>query len=242
MKLKIVIFTLLLTILSCKKEEKLASSSAEKSIEQTLKNFPMIDKKLIKVKEVNLDSLSISLYRNSKIEPYDEILIFEKNKRFYAIPFFSNMYFDFWNFKNENQKQLYPKTNTTFEIQIKKIITDLNLKPGEFDLLIQELVKSILNSESNLELKPKIFENYVYSTFKVDKYKIEEVDSCLNRSKKVYNHILNESKKTIRYNQFYLDNENGRVYEFINESHKKGENKFIINVYRIDCFSYRLNI
>ena len=162
MKLKIVIFTLLLTILSCKKEEKLASSSAEKSIEQTLKNFPMIDKKLIKVKEVNLDSLSISLYRNSKIEPYDEILVFEKNKRFYAIPFFSNMYFDFWNFKNENQKQLYPKTNTTFEIQIKKIITELNLKPGEFDLLIQELMKSILNSESNLEFKPKTLEHYVY--------------------------------------------------------------------------------
>lgn len=242
MKLKIIIFTLLLTILSCKKEEKLAFSSAKKSIEQTLKIFPIIDKDLIKVKEVNLDSLSISLYRNEKKEDFDEIIVFRKKDKFYSIPFFSNMYFDFWNFKNEQQKQLYPKTNTTFEKQMKNVVTELNLKPEEFGLLMEELMKSVLNAETNLDLKPKIFKNYIYMTYRVNKYKIEESDSCTKRTEKIYDIVFKESKKTMRNNQFYLDSENGRVYELINDSRKKGDLKFRIKTYRIDCFSYPLNI
>lgn len=232
----------LLIIFSCKKEKNNTFNSAESSIKYTLQSFPMIDKNLKKVKEVNLDSLSISIYKNPNKDDYDEILVFRKKHKFYAIPFFSNMYFDYWNFKNEEQKQLYPKTNTTFEKQIKNTVNELDLKPEEYGLLIEQLMKSVLNAETNLELKPKIFENYIYMTFRVDKYKIDESDSCVKRTEKIYNDILTESKKTIQYNQFYLDSENGRIYELINDSRKKGDLKFRIKVYRIDCFSYPLNI
>lgn len=206
------------------------------------RNFPMINKDLEKVKEISLDSLSISLYKNPKKEDYDEVLVFRKKANYCAIPFFSNMYFDYWGFDNESQKQLYPKTNTTFEKQLKKVITELKLNPNEFDLLKNELMKSILNTESTLYFKPKLFENYIYMTYRVDKYKIDETDSCLKRTQNVLNEILNESKNTIQYNQFFLDSQNGRVYKFINESRKKGELKFSIKVYRIDCFSYPLNL
>ena len=229
-------------ILSCEKQKDNVFDSEQKSIKFALENFPMIDKNLEKIKEINLDSMSISLYKNPKKEDYDEVIVFRKNRKYFAIPFFSNMYFDYWNFNDETQKQLYPKTNTTFERQLKNLVTELNLNGNEFDLLKNELMNSLLNTESNLYLKPKIFENYIYMTYRVDKYKIDESDSCQKRTQNVFNQILNESKKTIQYNQFFLDSKNGRVYEFINDSRKKGELKFKIKSYRIDCFYYPLNI
>lgn len=101
---------------------------------------------------------------------------------------------------------------------------------------------SILHAETNLDSKPKLFENYVYSNFRVDKYKIEESEECIKRTTVLFNKILDESKKTLRNNRYYLDSENGRVYEYINESKKRGEFKFRIEVYRIECFGYNLSL
>ena len=242
MKQITLILTVFTLLISCNNNDKYGFDSLEESIKSVLENFPMIDKKLEKVLRVDLDSLSITLYKNPEKENYNEVLVFEKNKRFYSIPFFSNMYFDYWDFTNEKQSQLYPKTNTTFEKQLKILVRELNLKPADFTILTKVMMSNILNTETNLYLKPKIFENYVYSTYRVDKYKMEEFDSCVNRTKSVFNHILKDSKKTILYNQYFLDSKNGRVYEFINDSKKRGELKFKVKTYRIDCFSYKLNI
>ncbi|KQS91519.1 hypothetical protein [Chryseobacterium sp. Leaf394] len=230
-------------ITSCEKQNS-GFDSAEKSINSILKDFPMIDRKLEKSKELDLDSLSISIYRNPEKIDYDEILVFRKKNKFYAIPFFSNMYFDYWNFEGEKQKQLYEKTNTNFSIELKKIVTELNLTQEEFGLIFEELMENILNTETNLHLKPKIFQNYIYSINRVDKYKIEENDSCLRKTNEIYNKILKDfnRKEALRNNQFYLDSKNGRVYEFINDSRKKDDFKFNVKTYRIECFSYRLEI
>ncbi|MDR7731532.1 hypothetical protein [Riemerella anatipestifer] len=227
----------LLFTLFCNKTQKKGFDSEEKSIKSVLQKFKMIDENIEKIKEVNLDSISISLYKNPQKEVYDEIIVFRKKDRFYSIPFFSNMYFDYWDFKNEEQSQLYPKTNSTFEAQIKEVVSELDLNSTEFNLIIEELMKSVLNTETNLDLKAGIFKNYVYSTVKVDRYKSEDIDTCTKRTEEIYQYILNETNKTIRYNQFYLDSQNGRVYELIN----KGELKFRIKIYRIDCFTYHLN-
>ncbi|KMQ60968.1 hypothetical protein ACM40_14755 [Chryseobacterium sp. BLS98] len=228
--------------ISCNKENTSGFETSEASINSLLENFPMINKNLEKIKKIDLDSLSITLYENPEKEDYDEILVFEKNKRFYSIPFFSNMYFDYWNFTNTNTPQLHPKTNTTFEKQMNILVKELRLNPKEFQILTKALMNNVLNTETNLYLKPKIFENYVYLTYRVNKYKMEESDSCINRTKNIFNYILKESKKTSRYNEFFLDSENGRVYEFINNSKKRSQLKFKIKTYRIDCFSYPLNI
>ncbi|UFH30737.1 hypothetical protein LNP04_12205 [Chryseobacterium sp. C-71] len=171
-----------------------------------------------------------------------KVLVFEKNKHFYAIPFLSNMYFDYWGFRNETQLQLYAKTNTTFEQQFKDVIRELKLKPDEFRLLFDELMLSILHTETNLHFKPKILENFVYSTERVDKYKIEESEVCIARTKRIFEEIKKDSQKTWRYEKYFLDSENGRVYKLINTSHLSGKFSFQIQVYRIDCFSYSLNI
>lgn len=237
------LFTSALFIISCEKQGS-GFDSADKSINYVLKEYSMIDRHLEKSKELNLDSLSISIYKNPEKIDYDEVLVFRKKKKFYAIPFFSNMYFDYWNFEDEKQKQLYQKTNTNFSIQLKMVATQLNLTPEEFGLIIEELMKSVLNTETNLYLKPKIFENYIYSLDRVDKYKIEEIDSCAKKTTEIYTKILkdHDRKEALRNNQFYLDSNNGRVYEFINESRKKGDIQFKIKTYRLECFSYRLEI
>lgn len=77
----------MLSLYSCHNENDNGFNSAEKSIESTLEKFPMINKSLEKTREVNLDSLSIQLYKNPNNDVYDEILVFEKKKKFYAIPF-----------------------------------------------------------------------------------------------------------------------------------------------------------
>ena len=238
----IIFLFLILSLYSCHKENENGFNSAEKSIESMLEKFPMINKNLEKTREVNLDSLSIQLYKNPNNNVYDEILVFEKKKKFYAIPFFSNMYFDYWNFKNEEQKQLYPNAKTTFDKQLHFLIEKLDLTPKEFDLVFQELMSSVLHTETNLYLKPKLFENYVYLNLRVEKYKSEESEECIKRTTALFNKILDESKKTFIYNRYFLDSENGRVYEYINESRKRGELKFRIEVYRIECFGYILSM
>jgi len=54
------------------------------------------------------------------------ILINQKNEC-YAIPFFSNKYRDYWNFELEKPIDGVKKTNTTFELEITKVINALNL-------------------------------------------------------------------------------------------------------------------
>lgn len=242
MKNFILIFLIIFMMVSCEKEKKERFNTKEKSIEYVLEKFPMIDKNLKQVRQVNLDSLSITLYRNSKKVDYDEVLIFEKSNQFYAIPFLSNMYFDYWEFQNGNQTQLYQKTNSTFNKELKNVILALNLTDEECVLAINEIFLSVLRSEINLSSKPQIFENYVYNTERVDKYKVEEHEFCIERSKKIFEKIQNDSKEAIKYNQYYLDAMNGRVYEVINTSPQTRGFSFEIKTYRIDCFSYPLNI
>lgn len=242
MKNFILIFLIIFMMVSCEKEKKERFNTEEKSIEYVLEKFPMIDKNLKQVRQVNVDSLSITLFRNSKKVDYNEVLVFQKSNQFYAIPFLSNMYFDYWGFRNETQLQLYAKTNTTFEQQFKDVIRELKLKPDEFRLLFDELMLSILHTETNLHFKPQILENFVYSTERVSKYKIEESKVCIARTKRIFEEIEKDSQKTRRYEKYFLDSENGRVYKLINTSHLSGKFSFQIIVYRIDCFSYPLNI
>ncbi|AYN00635.1 hypothetical protein [Chryseobacterium sp. 3008163] len=242
MKNFILIFLIIFVIVACEEEKNNGFDTEEKSIEYVLEKSPMIDKNLKQVRQVNLDSLSITLFRNSKKVDYDEVLVFQKNNQFYAIPFLSNMYFDYWEFRNETQLQLYAKTNTTFEQQFKDVVRELKLKPDEVRLLFDELMLSILHTETNLHFKPQILENFVYSTERVDKYKIEESEVCIARTKRIFEEIKKDSQKIRRYEKYFLDSENGRVYQLITTSHLSGKFSFQIKIYRIDCFSYPLNI
>ncbi|MFC7346536.1 hypothetical protein ACFQO9_07420 [Chryseobacterium zhengzhouense] len=243
MKNLVLLLFITVFINSCR-EGNASLTTQQESINELYNRFPMIKGEFKEIRKVAVDSVSITLLRNKSVEKddYDEIIVFCKNKKFYSIPFFSNIYFDYWEFQNENQAQLYPKTNSTFNKELKNAFNKLNLSDEESIHTTNELFLSIIHSEINLYLKPNIFKNYIYSTERVDKYKIEESDSCISRTKKIFDIISKDAKNTIRYNQYFLDSSNGRVYEMINTSAQEKPFSFKIKTYRIDCFADRLEI
>jgi len=238
---KIISLLILITfMISCKENKNLSFDSEKESITSVLEKFPMIDKNLTSVRKIDLDSLSITLLRNPNKKAFDEILIFEKKNKFYAIPFFSNMYADYWNFENDKQPNLFPKTNSTFEKEFSSVITSLNLTGSEFDLLIEELMFSTLHVENKLNDKLSILQNKTFFTQRVDKHKIEEADSCNKRTNIVFDQIskdYNSKDIMIRF-QYYLDQKNGRIYKIENKGTKENELKIVIKTYRIDCYMY----
>lgn len=243
MKNLILLFFITVFINSCI-EENSSLTTRQESIDDLYNRFPMIKGEFKEIRKVVVDSVSITLLRNKSVEKddYDEIIVYSKNKKYYCIPFFSNMYFDYWEFQNENQTQLYPKTNSTFNKELKNAFKVLNLTDEESIYATTELFLSVVHSEINLHSKPDIFKNYIYSTERVDKYKVEESDSCLNKTKKIFDKINQDAKNTIRYNQYFLDSSNGRVYEMINTSTQQKSFSFEIKTYRIHCFAYRLEM
>lgn len=234
MKLSLIIILLLSLIFvnSCKNA---TSQNEQESINYVLDKFPFIEKKLKKIKKVEFDSLAISLYRNVDKADYDEILVFQKGNNSYAIPFFSNMYYDFWNFKNENGKNQFSQTNTTFEKELEKSARYLNLNADEKQQIFVQLITSILNTEDMLEKKPQMFEFVLFSSRK-SKYKDEEPNDCLKKTKVLYKQIIENRKKGIRPT-YILDKENGRVYKLINESKNSNEYILRIETYRVDCYT-----
>lgn len=238
---KIVSLLILITLMfSCKQNKNFSSDSEKESIKYVLEKFPMIDKNLTLVRKIDLDSLSITLLRNPNKKVYDEILVFGKKNKFYALPFFSNMNADYWNFQNDHQPSLFPKTNSTFEKEFSNLITTLKLTGSEFDLLIYELMFSTLHAENKLNDKLIIIKNKTYMTQRVDKYKVENTDSCNKRTKIIYDELSKDynSKESIIKFQYYLDQKNGRIYKIENEGKKENELKIVIKTYRIDCYMY----
>lgn len=240
MKKTALLLILSIMMVSCK-QNSTAVNSQQEIVAGLLKKFPMLGKDMTLVRKISLDSISITLLRNdSKV--YDEVLIFEKNGKCYAIPLFSNMYSDYWNFQNNDQPTLFPATNSTFDKEFSKLVTALNITPNEFDIIINELMFSVLHAENDLESKIGILKNNRYQTYRVDKYKIEEPDKCLKRRNKIFDQISKESSTGIRRFQYFLDKSNGRIYKIENESKNGDKVKIKIQTYRIDCYSYNLDL
>lgn len=234
------ILTLIILTISCKESKNNDFSSENDIVSNLLKKFPTIEKNLILVRKVDFDSLSITLLQNKNKKAFDEVLVFEKNNKFYAIPFFSNMYTDYWDFKNTTN--LFPKTNSTFDKEFSKLITNLNITPNEFDLVINELMFSVLHAESITLDKIDILKNNIYRTNRVYKYKIEDSNECLKRTNKIFDQIAIDSNVLLKRFQYFFDKKNGRIYKIENKSKKLDELKISIQTYRIDCYLYDLNI
>ena len=237
MSFRTIIVLILFFFSSCKKEKIGSVSENEKaSINLVFNRFPFIEKKMEKIKKIEFDSLAISLYRNIDKKDYDEILVFQKANEFYAIPFFSNMYYDFWNFKNETGKTQFPNVNSTFEKEFNNSASNLKLNANEKQQIFIQLITSILNTEDMLEKKPQLFEDFVNFSPRKSKYKDEEPNNCLERTTKLYKQILEDGKSGIRPT-YILDQENGRVYKLFNDSKNVDEFNLRIETFRVDCYT-----
>lgn len=179
-----------------------------------------------------MDTLSISIYKT--LDDYNKVVVFRKDNQFQSVPLFYNVYFDYWEYQ-ETQPQTAPKTGTTFDKEIKSVFQNLKLSADEEYHMREGLMKSVLNTEIFPNEKPQLFDIISNDELSFDndgKMKLENEDSCLARNQKIYQYILNESRKTIRNKAFYLDREHNRVYEWVYDS-----GKIYIKVYRIGCFT-----
>lgn len=57
----------------------------------------MLGKELTKIKEVSMDTLSISIYQTT--DNLNKVVVFKKNNQFQSVPLFNNLYFDYWEYK-----------------------------------------------------------------------------------------------------------------------------------------------
>ncbi|MEI8087573.1 MAG: hypothetical protein WCG93_15290 [Paludibacter sp.] len=165
------------------------------------------------------------------------ILINQKNEC-YAIPFFSNKYFDYWNFEFDKPNKEVKKTNTTFEKEFTKAINTLNLNDTleTSSKVINELFKSLLNCEQIKETDSIHFEGLSLTNC----YDLpnENFDSCWTRQRKNFNSIkrlIHPSKSYYNYNA-YLDNQNSRIYQIVNQEKDRWKKmKPSIKMYRQGC-------
>lgn len=165
------------------------------------------------------------------------ILINQKNEC-YAIPFFSNKYFDYWNFEFDKPNKGVKKTNTTFEKEFTKAINTLNLNDTleTSSKVIDELFKSLLNCEQIKETDSIHFEGL--SLTNCYDQPNENFDSCWIRQRKNFNSIkrlIHPSKSYYNYNA-YLDNQNSRIYQIVNQEKDRWKKmKPSIKMYRQGC-------
>lgn len=237
MKKALLLLSFFFVLFSCQKGEQGTFFSAESSNKHLLERFPMLGKELIKIKEVTMDTLSISIYKT--LDDYNKVVVFRKDNQFQSVPLFYNVYFDYWEYQ-ETQPQTASKTGTTFDKEIKSVFRNLKLSRDEENNIREELMKSVLNTETFLDEKPQLFNIVFKDDLSLDndgKMKLENEDSCLARNQKIYQYILNESRKTIRNKAFYLDREHNRVYEWVYNSGKIQYPLMYIKVHRIGCFT-----
>lgn len=130
------VFFLLLVLVSCNKKEDTFSTSNE-AFENVLERFPSLiythrdSVKFISERKVSLenDSIEINLVNIEDDEDENQILVFKnKSNEYYAIPVFTTMHRDYWNFENDSIQKKFPKVGSTFEKEYNSVFSKLKLK------------------------------------------------------------------------------------------------------------------
>jgi len=88
------------------------------------------------------------------------ILIINPKGKYYAIPYLTNTYFDYWNFEFDKPILNVKKTNTTFENEFIKALDTLNLndsKETKF-MIFNEIMFSLIQCERISETDSSRFE------------------------------------------------------------------------------------
>lgn len=175
-------------------------------------------------------------------DPQQIILVINKAKDIYAIPFFSNTYHDYWNFQFDSVLHSVKPTNTTFEKELKTCLTRLNLYDtlGTAGTVINEMLFSLLHCQQLTDTDS----TNLHGAW-TDNYNLpdEDNDSCNKR----YRQNWQEMKKAfhpqdyiINYNAFW-DKANSRVYQLdFKNFGRKQRLEFTMKNYRLDCVLHPL--
>jgi len=172
------------------------------------------------------------------IEDPQQIIIFKNALgQYYAIPFFSNTYRDYWEFQFDSPLPSVKPTNTTFEKEFISALNTLNFNDtiGTVWTVIDEMLSSLLRcSYVTKSDSTELLTLYLNNNYNIP---VENSDSGFQRLQKNYAAISDKwLKQEFLYRaDIYFDAENYRVYQICN-SERLWRNKpnLSITVYRQD--------
>lgn len=170
-KNKILLLIALFIFIGCKNRSE--TPEVDSAISEVVAKFPQLTKggtehyqleKSVKNGKYNFE---IQLYsENDTVKDPQKILVFiNAQKQYYAIPFFSNTYRDYWGFKNEILLPNIKKVQSTFTRQYLDALINLKLNKIEVSLSVtNDLLISVLDCEKItscdfLSVKDIIFTN-----------------------------------------------------------------------------------
>lgn len=237
----------LLSVSCTKKNDYFESSSA--AVKNVKERFPTLiyksDKhcKTYSKRKVSIenDSIEINLIAFENNEDDNKILVFKNNENhYYAIPLFSTLHRDYWNFKNDSIVKKVPSVTSTFSHEFATMLRILKFKDRMlFWKLYLETFKTVLDwtfiekQEDLLSLR-----NTIYMTTG-SSIENEDHTSSLNRIHRNIDELTISFKKP----NTYLINGRGILIEFINIDDYLTKNKALkINCYRQDQIIKVLNL
>lgn len=216
-------FILIITGGCCEENE----TKVDKSIQNLIKNFPQLktnkenlgnDYKFVKsVKNGEFD-FEIQLYAEpDSIKGKQEIIVFINSRNeSYSIPFFSNKYKDYWKFPFDKEIPNIQKVNSTFSIELNKVLDKLTIEESSKSKLkfkiVDELINSVLNCRNIRENDSLLVYKTIYSNTDIPN---ESHDESFIRLRNNYELMKKEwypGKYQTNFN-CYLDGENGRIYQ-----------------------------
>lgn len=227
--------------------------NVEKILSSTISKFPQLPKGHSSfyrlVRSVTIGDNGIELQLRSTPDTLDDpqkiIIVINKAKQLYAIPFFSNTYHDYWNFQFDSVLSSVKPTHTTFEKELKNCLTELNLYDtlGTAGKVINEILFSLLQCQQVTDTDSL----NLHSVALTNNYTLpyEDSDSCYKRLQANWLEIkkaFHPKDYIINYNA-YWDKRNNRVYQFdFKNFSRKQKIEFTIKNYRLDCVYQMLNL
>ncbi len=228
---------------SCKRTSKL---SIEQVIAQAQSNFaPLQNRKLnfvrsIKIGAINSQAYLYSTDNKDEKEKQELIVIENSNKTFYAIPFPSNSYHDYWNFEYDSVLSTVTQTKKTFAKEFNTAMKKLSLTNN--NLIASEIFISLLHCEI---IKESDSSN-LHALFLTNNFdlKEEETDSCRLRLKHNWEDIysaMRPGEHSVYRNSFF-DYVNRRIYLLPAKLREDKSQEFKIKVYRQDCIFHMMTL
>jgi hypothetical protein len=228
---------------SCKRTNKL---NVEQVIAQVRSNFtPLQNRKLDFVRSIKIGSLNSQAYLYSTDEKdgkdKQELIVIENSKsNFYAIPFPSNSYRDYWNFEYDSVLSTVAHTKTTFLKEFNMAMKKLSLTNNS--LVASEIFLSLLHCETIKESDSANLRSLVLTNNW--NLKEEKTDSCRLRLKHNWKDIYSAMRPDEHsvYRNSFFDDANNRVYLFPVTLKEDKPQEFKVKVYRLDCIFHLMKL
>jgi len=234
-----------------------SQSDLENTLSATISRFPQLPRGKDKqssfyrlVRSVTIGENDVEMQLRSAPDSLDDsqkiIVLINRAKIIYVIPFFSNTYHDYWSFQFDSVLSSVRSTNTTFERELKTCLSQLNFYDtlGTAGKVIHEMFFSLLQCQQVTDADSTDFlHSFVLTNNYILPY--EDSDSCTKRTHENWQ----EMKKAFHPADYivncnaYWDKTNNRVYQFdFQNFNRKRKLQFSIKNYRLDCIFQMLNM